>query len=51
MATLLDGVRGAGEHELAWSGTNSSGRARPGIYFARIVTPRGSGHTSILLEE
>ncbi len=52
IATLLDDdVRDAGEHELAWSGTNSSGRARPGIYFARVVTSRGSGHTSILLEE
>ena len=51
IATLLDDVRGAGEHELAWKGEVARGRAHGGIYFARVVTARGEGRTTLLLEE
>lgn len=36
LATLVDGERGAGEHEVAWSGETHSGRAGSGVYFARL---------------
>lgn len=50
MTTLLNDVRGAGEHELVWDGRLASERARPGIYFARLVTPRGEGRATIFLQ-
>ena len=50
MTTLLNDVRGAGEHELAWDGELGSDRARPGIYFARLVTPRGEGRATLFLQ-
>ena len=34
VATLFDGVRGAGVHEVTWEGRSSSGSAlAPGLYF------------------
>ncbi len=38
IATLVDGRKAAGEHELAWDGTGNSGRVASGIYFARLTT-------------
>ena len=49
ITTLVNGARGAGEHEVAWSGETSSGMARRGVYFARIETPEGSDIATILL--
>ena len=37
--SLADGELPAGEHALAWSGRDASGRAlRAGLYFARLAT-------------
>src|SRR5262245_32028511 len=50
LATLVDGVAGAGMHELAWDGsTNSAHHA--GVYFARMITPIGTASTTVLLTE
>jgi hypothetical protein len=38
VAMLIDGARGAGEHEIAWDGGEDGGTARPGLYFARLQT-------------
>jgi len=40
VATLLDGVRGAGTHVAAWHGTLDGGAPAPaGVYFVRLTTP------------
>ncbi|MBI5171224.1 MAG: matrixin family metalloprotease [Candidatus Eisenbacteria bacterium] len=50
LATVVDGARGAGEHEVAWDGTSRSGRATAGVYFARLTTRSGlSGRTTVVL--
>lgn len=49
VTTLVDGARGAGEHEVAWGGETSYGIARHGVYFARIETPEGRDIATILL--
>jgi hypothetical protein len=49
MTTLVDGARGTGEHEVAWSGETAYGMARRGVYFARIETPEGRDFATILL--
>ena len=49
LATLLDGPRKTGEHEVAWDGKTSSGRAPAGLYFARVLTPEGRGTATIVL--
>jgi len=49
ITTLVSGVRGAGEHEVAWGGETAYGKARRGIYFARIDTPEGHDIATILL--
>jgi len=49
VATLVDGTRGVGEHEVAWSGTASAGSARSGVYFARLTTPRATVGTTIIV--
>jgi len=49
ITTLVSGVRGAGEHEIAWGGETGSGMARRGVYFARIETPEGPAIATILL--
>jgi hypothetical protein len=49
IATLVSGARGAGEHEVAWGGETAYGKARRGIYFARIDTPEGHDIATILL--
>jgi len=49
ITTLVSGVRGAGEHEIAWGGETASGMARHGVYFARIETPEGPAIATILL--
>src|SRR5262249_20166071 len=49
--TLTQGARRAGEYELAWDGASRFGRARSGVYFARLVTPTGVAHTTVILAE
>ena len=49
VATLVDGVRGAGEHEVAWFGDTRSGPARQGVYFARVETPEGRATTTLFI--
>jgi len=49
ITTLVDGARGAGEHEVAWGGETAYGAARRGVYFARIETPEGRDIATILL--
>lgn len=42
-AVLVDDVRDAGEHRVAWDGRGAGGARLPGgLYFARIETPRAS---------
>jgi len=49
VATLLDGVRGAGEHEVAWDGEARAGAVQRGVYFARLVTQEGHSSTTIVV--
>ncbi|MFN8177722.1 MAG: S8 family serine peptidase [bacterium] len=36
--TLLEGLRGAGGHDVAWDGTDGGGHpTAPGVYFARVA--------------
>jgi hypothetical protein len=49
VATLADGARGTGEHEVAWGGAGSSGNAPSGVYFARLSTPRATVGTTIIV--
>jgi len=49
LATLVNGPRAAGEHEVAWNGETRTGVARRGVYFARIVTRQGRGRATIVL--
>ena len=49
ITTLVSGARGAGEHEVAWGGETAYGKARRGVYFARIDTPEGRDIATILL--
>jgi len=49
LTTLASGFRAAGEHELAWDGATPSGRARAGVYFARLVTPAARATTTLVV--
>lgn len=49
VALLIDGERGAGEHEIAWDGGTMDGAARAGVYFARLETLAGSDRATIVL--
>jgi hypothetical protein len=51
LGTLVDGFRAAGEHEVAWDGSSSLGRAASGVYFARVATPEGKATTTVILAE
>src|SRR5262249_40738233 len=51
VATLFDGMRGAGEHEVAWDGETRAGTVQRGVYFARLETPEGHSSATILLGE
>jgi aminopeptidase N len=42
VATLLDGPRGAGAHQVVWDGRDRSGsRSASGVYFVRLSTAAG----------
>ncbi|MGH2569934.1 MAG: DUF7453 family protein, partial [bacterium] len=46
---LLDGPRGAGNHSVAWSGTDGTGRrVGPGVYFVRAVSDGGTQSKKIV---
>jgi hypothetical protein len=45
VATLLDQVREAGAYKVEWNGAG----ARPGLYYARLVTPEGSFTRTLVL--
>ena len=51
LTTLVNGPRGAGEHEVAWDGATATGTARSGIYFARMQTPTTQARTTVILAE
>jgi hypothetical protein len=43
VATLLSGTMTAGDHHLAWNGTDSNGRrVAPGVYVYRLETPEAN---------
>lgn len=47
--TLVHGALGAGAHETSWRGETDRGTAaRPGLYWARLVTPLGERRTRIV---
>jgi hypothetical protein len=50
VATLLDSEVPSGRHDVAWQGTDASGReAGSGVYFCRMETPWGSASRRIHL--
>jgi len=51
VATVVDGARAAGEHEVAWNGASRLGRAGSGVYFARLVTPSGMARATVVLTD
>jgi hypothetical protein len=51
VATVVEGARAAGEHEVAWNGASRLGRAGSGVYFARLVTPSGSARATVVLAD
>jgi flagellar hook assembly protein FlgD len=43
VTTLISGTMSAGDHRLAWNGTDSDGRrVAPGVYVYRLDTPQAS---------
>ncbi|HEY3216390.1 MAG TPA: matrixin family metalloprotease [Candidatus Eisenbacteria bacterium] len=48
---LVDGFEAAGEHEVAWDGAASYGRAPSGFYFARMITSEGRVTATVPLAE
>src|SRR3989442_897509 len=51
LATLVDEVEVAGNHEIAWDGATAQGRAASGFYFARITTAEGRATATVPLAE
>ncbi|TMQ49351.1 MAG: matrixin family metalloprotease [Candidatus Eisenbacteria bacterium] len=51
LATLVDAVETAGNHEIAWDGATTQGRAASGFYFARITTAEGRATATVPLAE
>ena len=50
MRTLLDGPLPAGRHSASWNLRDDAGRrAPPGVYFARLVSARGSASARVLV--
>jgi len=42
IATLARGPHGVGRYQVTWSGDVDGSRARAGVYFVRLVSPRFS---------
>jgi hypothetical protein len=49
LATLVNSYKDPGQYEVSWDGSAASGAAHAGVYFARIVTPEGTGHATVVL--
>ncbi len=48
--TLFAGTFEAGSHRVAWDGTDDARRSvKPGLYFARLVTPEGRFSRSVVV--
>jgi len=47
LTTLIDGRRGAGDHEIAWDGTSDTGPVGSGVYFARLTTTAGEAKAKL----
>lgn len=47
--TLLDGVQGAGAHQVTWDGTDEDGQSLPsGVYWARFQTGDFEGSSKLI---
>ena len=51
LATLVEGYRPAGEHEVAWDGGTPIGPMPSGVYFARVQTPSEQARATVILAE
>jgi len=51
VATVVEGARAAGEHEVAWDGASRLGRIGSGVYFARLVTSSGMARATVVLTD
>jgi len=51
LATLAEGLREAGEHEVHWDGSTPGGRAAPGVYFARLVAGDMKARATVVLRD
>jgi len=51
LTTLVDGYRPAGEHEVAWDGSTSTGPMPSGVYFARAQTRSEQARATVILAE
>ena len=49
VATLVDGVKAAGEHRITWDGTADGRRLPAGVYVARLTSPGGSAVTKLTI--
>ena len=49
--TLIDGMRPAGDHEIAWDGTSEWGHVGSGMYFARITSAGQQARATVILAE
>ena len=51
LATLVDGYRAAGEHEIAWDGDSPTGHVPSGVYFARAQSTSEQARATVILAE
>lgn len=51
LATLVNGYRSAGEHEVMWDGSAAHGKVPSGVYFARVQTRNETARTTVILAE
>jgi hypothetical protein len=50
VATLVHETRAAGRYALSWDGRDAAGQpARPGVYYARLVTVGGRYTRTLVL--
>jgi hypothetical protein len=49
LATLVDADLRPGEHEVAWDGATSRGRAANGVYYARLATRETRASATVIL--
>jgi hypothetical protein len=51
VATLINGLRPAGEHVISWDGSSDHGRASSGMYFARITGAGQQARATVILAD